>query len=68
MSEWWADFIAGFCKVEVLCYAGEPNWLGGIVLGLSGLLITKSLVGFLMNEDEEGQRIWDPTGWTAFVI
>jgi len=24
----WNDFITGFCKVEFLCYAGDPNWLG----------------------------------------
>jgi len=31
-------FIASFCKVEFLCYAGDPNWLGWIVLGIGGLI------------------------------
>ena len=38
----WRDFIIGFCKVEFLCYAGEPNWLGWAVLigGLLGIIFT----------------------------
>jgi hypothetical protein len=28
----WDNFISGFCKVEFLCWEGEPNWLGWIVL------------------------------------
>jgi hypothetical protein len=28
----WEGFIRGFCKVEFLCYAGDPNWLGWVVL------------------------------------
>jgi len=27
-------FITGFCKVEFLCYQGEPNWLGWGLLGI----------------------------------
>ena len=26
--EIWDSFIESFCKVEFLCYTGEPNWLG----------------------------------------
>ena len=26
------SFINGFCKVEFLCYLGEPNWLGWLIL------------------------------------
>ena len=25
------NFINSFCKVQFLCYEGEPNWLGIIV-------------------------------------
>jgi hypothetical protein len=25
-------FVSRFCKVEIACYAGEPNWLGYLVL------------------------------------
>lgn len=32
-------FNREFCKVEFLCYAGQPNWLGSFVnIGLSALL------------------------------
>lgn len=30
-------FISSFCKVEFLCYAGDPNWLGWMVLVMGGL-------------------------------
>ncbi len=35
----WDGFITGFCKVEFLCNAGEPTWLGGVVICLPLLLI-----------------------------
>ena len=35
----WDSFIAGYCKVEFLCYAGEPNWLGWIPIGIVGFLV-----------------------------
>jgi hypothetical protein len=28
----WNDFINEFCKVEFLCFSGEPNWLGWLIL------------------------------------
>lgn len=34
----WDSFIDGFCKVEFLCYAGDPNWLGWIVLFFGGCI------------------------------
>ena len=33
------SFINSFCKVQFLCYQGEPNWLGIIVLLVPGLII-----------------------------
>ena len=42
-----SKFIAGFCKVEFLCYAGDPNWLGWIVLGVLGFAIL-ILVGIVL--------------------
>jgi hypothetical protein len=33
-----------FCKVEFLCYAGEPNWLGWLVL----LFFALAIGGFLL--------------------
>lgn len=38
LESFWNWFITGFCKVEFLCYAGDPNWLGWIILGF-GILI-----------------------------
>ena len=35
----WDSFISGFCKVAFLCYAGDPNWLGWIVLVIFALII-----------------------------
>ena len=32
------SFIGGVCKVEFLCYAGEPNWLGWVFLVGGGIL------------------------------
>ncbi len=49
----WDEFIFGFCKVQFLCYAGEPNWLGWLVLVagppavLFGLLIFAKVVQVL---------------------
>ena len=39
-------FIAGFCKVEFLCHAGEPNWLGWGLLGFSALIVLGILWSF----------------------
>lgn len=44
VGEAWDSIIIGFCKVEFLCYQGEPNWLGwlilGPVIGIVGFLAT----------------------------
>jgi len=37
-------FIESFCKVEFLCYQGDPNWLGWIVLGVFGLTLVVLLL------------------------
>jgi len=42
----WSKFIAGFCKVEFLCYADSPNWLGWGVLGI-GLGIVMLILLFI---------------------
>ena len=33
------SFISSFCKVEFLCYQGDPNWLGLILLGIGALVV-----------------------------
>jgi hypothetical protein len=35
----WDPFVAGFCKVQFLCYQGDPNWLGWIVIGVGGPMV-----------------------------
>ena len=37
--EIWDSFIESFCKVEFLCYAGEPNWLGWIFIAILGVAV-----------------------------
>ena len=32
-------FIESFCKVEAVCYQGDPNWLGWLLLIPLGLLV-----------------------------
>jgi hypothetical protein len=27
------SFLTSFCKVEFLCWQGEPNWLGVVAFG-----------------------------------
>jgi hypothetical protein len=44
-KESWADFIVGFCKVEFLCYGGDPNWLGYIIVfSVGGVLLLLTLL------------------------
>jgi len=39
MKEFFDNFIAGFCKVQFLCYEGAPNWLGWGVLGIAAIIL-----------------------------
>lgn len=40
MNELWASFITSFCKVSIVCWQGEPNWLGWIVIAAAfGIVI-----------------------------
>ena len=32
IEPWWGIFIAKYCRVSFLCYNGEANWLGMILL------------------------------------
>jgi hypothetical protein len=47
MEETWGTFIQAFCKVEFLCYAGEPNWLGWGVIGFGGMIILGIITSIL---------------------
>lgn len=35
----WDSFLGGFCKVSFVCWHGEPNWLGWILIGLLGFVL-----------------------------
>jgi len=41
-------FITGFCKVEFLCYQGEPNWLGWLVLSPIIIIIGMCIIGLAL--------------------
>ena len=43
----WDPFVTGFCKVQFLCYQGDPNWLGWIVIGGGGLMALGLFLGFI---------------------
>lgn len=45
MAELWRSFIFSFCKVDAVCWHGDPNWLGWILLAI--LAIFLAVVGFL---------------------
>ena len=48
------SFFSSFCKVEFVCYQGEPNWLGWLILIPFVLVIGIFVIGFVVN------NIFDP--------
>ena len=44
------DFYYHFCKVEFLCYAFKPNWLGWLVLIFGSLGILYIILRILASE------------------
>ncbi len=48
MEEYWGLFIDGFCEVEFLCFAAEPNWLGWIVVVFGGVVALILAMGIFM--------------------
>jgi len=47
----WELFVTEFCKVQFLCYHGEPNWLGWVVLIAFGFFVVglcMAIVGLCM--------------------
>jgi len=66
MGEIWDNFIAGFCKVEFLCYATEPNWLGWLVMVIGPvyafylvILSAHVAVGFYFKYIDSFSKFWD---------
>ena len=39
MKGYWDQFIVGFCKVDFVCWQGEPNWIGWIFIGIFTLIL-----------------------------
>ena len=35
----WDQFVAEFCKVEIVCFEGQLNWLGWFTLVAGVLLV-----------------------------
>jgi hypothetical protein len=61
-------FINGFCKVEFLCYAGDPNRLGWVVLVIGGLLLWS--VGLAIGLMFFGKiiELYDEEPWTLIAF
>ena len=47
----WNDFVIGYCKVDVVCWAGEPNWLGWLILIFGVLYILRSMLRTIIRKD-----------------
>lgn len=43
----WDTFVTEFCKVEFVCFAGEPNWLGWVALGFGTLFVLGLVLSIL---------------------
>ncbi len=39
MGEYWDTFLVQFCKVELACWDGDPNWLGWILIVIAGWIL-----------------------------
>jgi hypothetical protein len=44
MSDLWDRFIVGFCKVEAVCWNGEPNWFGWILIAVLAFILLMVVV------------------------
>ena len=47
MAALWQKLTFEFCKVSVVCWNGEPNWLGWIILVFAALIVLGVIVGIL---------------------
>ena len=57
MNSVWNKFIVGYCKVDFLCYNGDPNWLGWIPLIGIGIVVSLSIIfGILSAIEQESTR------------
>jgi len=47
----WNEFIAWYCKVDVVCWAGKPNWLGWLVMVLGVGYIFRVVLSTMFRKD-----------------
>jgi len=47
MGEFWEKFLFGFCKVDAVCWQGDPNWLGWIILFIVGAIVAVIVIMIL---------------------
>jgi len=45
----WDSFKLGYCKVQFLCYEGDLNWLGWVVL-VAGLWFSFLFLAYMIEE------------------
>ena len=38
MTDLWQSFLVEFCKVQSVCWQGDPNWLGWIAIAVGALV------------------------------
>ena len=71
MSEYWHSFKVGFCKVEFLCYAREPNWLGLAIILSAGFVVLMSVLGIIVILTsvivEKLERLFGPN-WYRLIL
>ena len=71
MSEFWYKFIVAFCKVEFLCYAREPNWLGLAIILSAGFVVLMGVLGiiFILTDVivKELERLLGPN-WYKLIL
>ena len=59
------SFFSSFCKVEFVCYEGDPNWLGWLILIPFFLFITFFLFNLLIGNTFEVNEWFDEIKSTA---
>jgi hypothetical protein len=61
LIEFWHAFLFHYCKVDFVCWHSEPNWLGWIFVGVSGISVLL-LVGLVVELCKEiTEAIFNPS-------
>jgi len=56
MREFWEKFLFGFCKVDAVCWQGDPNWLGWIILFIVGAIV--AVIVIMILEEVLSIKLW----------